>query len=129
MATCESKDWPTMTLIVDGTRDEIELEFKKVAIRFGLITGEVLYHQQKVSDLAGTCIPLGPYESQMSFRFTLGAVEIVLVGIAFKNDNDKIVFKGVFRAFKSAIEPSAIGVDLALPDEGDTGTGAGMQAT
>jgi hypothetical protein len=125
MAACESKDW-SMTLEVDRTHDKTELNFDKVAIRFGLITGEVVYNTQRVSDLAGTCTPLGPYESQMTFRFSLNMVEIVLVGIAFKDKNGQIVFKGVFRAFKSAIE-TGIKVLLA-PEEGDTGTGAGMQA-
>ena len=127
MAACDSKDW-NMTLVVvkdDKPSGETRLNFVNVEIILGLISGDVESGGQKVSQLHGICTSLGKKASLMTFRFNLRGVEIFLVGIAFE-DQSKVIFQGVFRAFESGIRTSS--KKVKAPDAGETGTGTGMQA-
>jgi hypothetical protein len=105
----------------------------------GKLTGVVIDPSGgRAIPLSGTCEPFEvqtepPEISTISFRFTvLGSdgrspVEIFIAGYAFKDENDKSVFRGTFIAFPPLHSlVSEIRLTLGV-DPGDTGTGNGNQ--
>ena len=127
MPACASIDWNMkLVFLRGGEPKETPLSFVDVEIVFGLISGEVHYNGNRVSLLHGVCLPR-KNASNMFFWFDLPGVEILLAGRAVEDEQGNVKFYGVFRAFgpRTGIFAEAVN---ALPDEGETGTGNGMQA-
>ena len=130
MSICSNKDW-TMDLVKEGSPDPETFNFKDVTVNYGVVTGKV-YDAQLVNFayLRGTCSSYGPV-GHMTFFFTAtskasGLVDIILFGGALELPNEQPRFSGHFAVLKSTSQGHS-GLEVGF-DEGDTGTGSGMQA-
>ena len=131
MSICADKDW-TMDLVADDPNkpDKENFTFKNIRVVNGILTGRAYDAKGNYSDLRGSCVTFGPV-AQMTFVFTAlndksEYVDIVLLGGGFPVPDEQPRFTGRFEVFKRASAAKAVaGTGF---DEGDTGTGTGMQA-
>jgi hypothetical protein len=119
-----------------GDPTQEEFCFKEVKVANEIITGEVYNRADvKIADLGGTCCPFDarPNLSRMTFFFFANnndgvPIEIMITGWGFQPQQGAATFFGGFVVLKP------LSLELAPPgppvnfDEGDTGTGTGMQA-
>jgi hypothetical protein len=113
----------------DPNRDKVTLSFENLRVVDGILTGRVYDAKRRYSTLRGSCFSFGPV-AQMAFFFTAvndkgESIDIVLSGGGFQLPGEQPRFTGRFEVFAPAPQGQSAVVNF---DEGDTGTGAGMQA-
>jgi hypothetical protein len=131
MSICEEKNW-TMNLLKDDSNDSQPLIFKDLKVYNGGVTGKVYDPKtEKFTYFKGTCSTFGPV-GHMTFFFTAASksrsntfVDIILFGGALEIPGEQPRFSGRFVVLPSQVQQTGLEVGF---DEGDTGTGNGMQA-